>query len=166
MAFKYKLTKESELGNKKDIRRFFNLSPEMLNRMGGLVNLKAREEYVTTPANTPKSEELENIIRYSLYEEGFEDKEIDAYMEMLYIERNNNVGGEFGDTPLNEEKPKDPIQTFLNKKVQQWNAEEEKENPGYGKAKNTFKTYLKERIIKRLKESKKDMLVRASKQKP
>jgi hypothetical protein len=104
MAFKYKLVKENELGTKKDIRLFPALSPDQLDRMGGLVNLDARKEFVVTPANTPKSEELEKIIRYSLEEEGFDPEDVDNYLELLYIERNNNIGGKFGDTPLNELK--------------------------------------------------------------
>ncbi len=104
MTFKYKLVKEDKLGTLKDIRPFSGLSPEQLEMMGALVDFEARKKFVVTPANTPKSEELEKTIRYSLEEENFDPKDIDNYMEFLYIERNNNIGGEFGDTPLNELK--------------------------------------------------------------
>lgn len=118
MSFKYRLNKENELGTKKDIRRFPSLSPDMLDKIGKLVDFDARKEFVITPANTPRSEELENIIRYSLDEENFAPEDIDAYMEFLYIERNKNVGGEFSDTPLNENysKLKEAIVKYLKEK--------------------------------------------------
>ena len=153
MAFKYKLVKETEVGNSKDVR-YFTFNPEKINRMGGLVDFKARKEFVNTPANTPRSEELENIIKYSLEEEGFDLDDIENYMEFLYIERNQNLGGKWGDTPLNEKEGKeDPIQTFLDKKLAQWNAENPDYNPD---AKNTFKDKLKDKlkeaITKRIKK--------------
>jgi len=91
MAFKYRLP-----------QRQSGLTPEKLQAMGAEVDLGARKEFVTTPANTDKSEELEKIIIYSLEEAGFSPEDIDNYLEFLYIERNNNIGGEFGDIPLNE----------------------------------------------------------------
>jgi hypothetical protein len=91
MAFKYKLP-----------QRQSGLTPEKLQAMGAEVDLEARKEFVTTPANTDKSEELEKLIIYSLEETGFSPEDIDNYLEFLYIERNNNIGGEFGDVPLNE----------------------------------------------------------------
>jgi hypothetical protein len=94
MAFKYKLVKEGDLGTSKDVRRFPSLSPDTLERMGALVDFEARKKFVITPANTPESEELEKIIRYSLEEEDFDPEDIDNYMEFLYIERNNNIYGE------------------------------------------------------------------------
>jgi hypothetical protein len=91
MAFKYKLP-----------QRQSGLTPEKLQAMGAEVDLEARKEFVTTPANTDKSEELEKLIIYSLEEASFSPEDIDNYLEFLYIERNNNIGGEFGDVPLNE----------------------------------------------------------------
>lgn len=91
MAFKYKLP-----------QRQSGLTSEKLQAMGAEVDLEARKEFVTTPANTDKSEELEKLIIYSLEEAGFSPEDIDNYLEFLYIERNNNIGGEFGDVPLNE----------------------------------------------------------------
>jgi len=118
MAFKYKLIKEGDLGTSKDVRRFPSLSPDALERMGALVDFEARKKFVTTPANTPESEELEKIIRYSLEEEDFDPEDIDNYMEFLYIERNNNIGGEFGDTPLNEQDFKKRLTEIVNRVIE------------------------------------------------
>jgi hypothetical protein len=118
MAFKYKLVKEGDLGTSKDVRRFPSLSPDTLERMGALVDFEARKKFVITPANTPESEELEKIIRYSLEEEDFDPEDIDNYMEFLYIERNNNIGGEFGDTPLNEQDFKKRLTEIINRVIE------------------------------------------------
>jgi hypothetical protein len=118
MAFKYKLVKEGDLGTSKDVRRFPSLSPDTLERMGALVDFEARKKFVITPANTPESEELEKIIRYSLEEEDFDPEDIDNYMEFLYIERNNNIGGEFGDTPLNEQDFKKRLTEIVNRVIE------------------------------------------------
>jgi hypothetical protein len=167
MAFKYKLVKETEVGTTQDVRRFPVANPKTLTTMGAKVDKGAVKNFLEEPANSNRSLRLESDIINSLEVAGFDQFEIEEFMDFLYLTRNRFVGGgKYGEKPLNEEKPKDPIQTFLSKKVQQWNDEERKENPDYGKDKNTFKTDLKERIIKRLKENKKDMLVRASQQKP
>jgi len=154
MAYKYKLVKETELGTSKDIKRFPSLSPEQLERMGAVVDLDARKEFVVTPANTPRSEELENIIRYSLEEDGFAPEDIDNYMEFIYIERNNNVGGEFGDTPLNEDN-EDPLSKKMRDLLTRFKKEDEKsgERTPDSNAKNTFKDAIKEAILKRLKNN-------------
>jgi len=95
MAFKYRLPQKQS-----------GLSPEKLQAIGANVDFDARKEFITTPANTPRSEELESTIIYSLEDAGFSPEDIDNYMEFLYIERNNNIGGEFGDTPINEKYSK------------------------------------------------------------
>ncbi len=167
MAFKYKLVKETEVGTAQDVRRFPVANPKTLTTMGAKVDKGAVKNFLEEPANSNRSLRLESDIVNSLEAAGFDQFEIEEFMDFLYLTRNRFVGGgKYGEKSLNEEKPKDPIQAFLSKKVQQWNDEERKENPDYGKDKNTFKTDLKERIIKRLKENKKDMLVRASQQKP
>ncbi len=139
MAFKYKLVKEA--------------SPTDIEKAAGTVGPDVMRDVATKHLNGKDFDDLEQ----TLGQAGLEQSEIDKILNM-WAERRMFINP-------NESK-EDPIQTFLSKQTQQWNAEEEKENPEYGKAKNTYKTKLKERIIKRLKESKKDMLVRASKQKP
>jgi hypothetical protein len=139
MAFKYKLVKEA--------------SPTDIEKAAGTVGPDVMRDVATKHLNGKDFDDLEQILGQA----GLEQSEIDKILNM-WAERRMFINP-------NESK-EDPIQTFLSKQTQQWNAEEEKENPEYGKAKNTYKTKLKERIIKRLKESKKDMLVRASKQKP
>lgn len=120
-------------------------------------------------ADTVGSDVMKGIASKQLNYKDFEDLEQILGQTGIDQDKINKILDMWAERPMfmnpNESK-EDPIQTFLSKKTQQWNAEEEKENPEYGKAKNTYKTELKERIIKRLKESKKDMLVRASKQKP
>jgi len=120
-------------------------------------------------ADTVGSDVMKGIAGKQLNYKDFEDLEQILGQAGIDQDKINKILDMWAERPMfmnpNEGK-EDPIQTFLSKKTQQWNAEEEKENPEYGKAKNTYKTELKERIIKRLKESKKDMLVRASKQKP
>jgi hypothetical protein len=107
MAFKYKLPRKQS-----------GLTPEKIQTMGEEVDFDARKEFVTTPANTDKSEELENIIRYSLENADFSPDDVDNYMEFLYIERNNNIGGEFGDTPLNEQDFKKRLTEIVNRVIE------------------------------------------------
>jgi hypothetical protein len=107
MAFKYKLPRKQS-----------GLTPEKIQTMGAEVDFNARKEFVTTPANTDESEELENIIRYSLEDAGFSPDDVDNYMEFLYIERNNNIGGEFGDTPLNEQDFKKRLTEIVNRVIE------------------------------------------------
>ena len=107
MAFKYKLPRKQS-----------GLTPEKIQTMGAEVDFDARKEFVTTPANTDKSEELENIIRYSLENADFSPDDVDNYMEFLYIERNNNIGGEFGDTPLNEQDFKKRLTEIVNRVIE------------------------------------------------
>ena len=141
MAFKYKLVKETEVGSAKDVRHFPVANPKTLTTMGAKVDKGAVKDFLEEPANSNRSLRLESDIINSLEAAGFDQFEIEEFMDFLYLTRNRFVGGgKYGEKPLNEEKPKDPIQTFLNKKVQQWNDEEQKENPDYGKTKNTFKT--------------------------
>ena len=120
-------------------------------------------------ADTVGSDVMKGIAGKQLNYKDFEDLEQILGQAGIDQDKINKILDMWAERPMfmnpNEGK-EDPIQTFLSKKTQQWNAEEEKENPEYGKAKNTYKTELKEKIIKRLKESKKNMLVRASKQKP
>jgi hypothetical protein len=152
MAFKYKLVKEAEVGSSKDIRHFAVSNPQTLKQMGSAVDKGAVKDFLQEPANSTRSMRLETDIMDSLENAGFDQFEIEEFMEFLYIARNKFVGGgKYGDKPLNEEKPKDPIQAFLDKKVSQWNSE----NPDYDpNAKNTFKDEVKEAVLKHLKENK------------
>jgi len=93
MSYKYKLPPKSPA-----------ITPETLKAMGAGVDIYARKKFITTPANTEKSMNLENTIRYSLEDANFSFEDINNYIELLYIERNNNMGGEFSDTPLNEKE--------------------------------------------------------------
>jgi hypothetical protein len=96
MAYKYKLNE---------------LSSDVLSKIGTFIkdNPKVeyiRKEFVKTPANTDESEKLDFVLRGVLEKRGgFKPLEVEKYMDFLYIERNNNVGGEWGDTQLNEEEP-------------------------------------------------------------
>jgi hypothetical protein len=105
-------------------------------------------------------------------------------MDFLYTERNNNVGGEWGDTPLNELTPKagfatpkeDDFMRRASKMAQKGNNDRDKEQKKYNIAKgNTYMTpeernmtpeerrkynelkkreELKERVMSKLKEGK------------
>jgi hypothetical protein len=164
MGYKYKLPPK--------------LTPDTLQAMGAEVDLYARKKFVTTPANTEKSMNLENTIRYSLEDANFSSNDIDNYIELLYIERNNNVGGEFSDTPLNEKEEgyysekvgKDEegedilkihpgsLQTSLDAKLKSFKDEKDPEFKFDPKAKNTFKTLeelgkakLAQEVLRRLR---------------
>lgn len=128
MSYKYKLPPKSPA-----------ITPETLKAMGAGVDIYARKKFITTPANTEKSMNLENTIRYSLEDANFSFEDINNYIELLYIERNNNMGGEFSDTPLNE-KEDDPIEKAfkdIQDKDPDRDLEQEKRNKALG---NTFKT--------------------------
>lgn len=165
MAYKYKLVKE--------------LGPNTLSKIGTFVKDNPKVEYirkkfVKVPANTDESEKLDFVLRGTLEKRGgFTPSDIEEYMDFLYTERNNNVGGEWGDTPLNEkeegyytgvgkdEKGKDKIivhpgslQTSLNAKLQQFKDEDNPEFKFDPKAKNTFKEAIKEKVMAKLKRKK------------
>jgi hypothetical protein len=113
------------------------------------------KNFLQEPANSTRSMSLETDIIHSLENAEFDQAEIEEFMDFIYIARNRFVGGgKYGEKPLNEEKPKDVVQTFLDKKISQWNDEERKKNPEYGKDKNAFKNEIKEAVLKHLKENK------------
>jgi hypothetical protein len=158
MAFKYKLVKEIELGSPQDIRHFAVSNPKTLAAMGSKVDKGAVKDFLKEPTNSTRSLRLESDIINSLEVAGFDQFEIEEFMNFLYLTRNKFMGGgKYNDKPLNEEKPKDPVQTFLDKKLAQWNSE----NPNYDpNIKNTFKdpntkNTLKEKIISAIKKRKK-----------
>ena len=116
MAYKYKLAKsikEDKLGSAQDLSNV-GLTPEEFDFLGQNVDFEARKKYVTTPANTPKSQELKDIIYYSLEDAGFDLDQIRKYMKFLNIERSRNVGGKNGNTPLNEKDEDDSMKTASN----------------------------------------------------
>ena len=117
MAYKYKLAKsikEDKLGSAQDLSNV-GLTPEEFNFLGQNVDFEARKKYVTTPAaNTSKSQELKDIIYYSLEDAGFNLDQIKKYMKFLNIERSRNVGGKNGNTPLNEKDEDDSMKTASN----------------------------------------------------
>jgi len=153
MAFKYKLVKENEVGSAKDVRHFPVANPKTLAAMGATVDKGAIKDFLKEPANSTRSLRLESDIINSLEIAGFDQFEIEEFMDFIYQTRNRFIGGgKYADKPLNEEKPKDPIQTFLDKKLAQWNSED----PDYdSNAENTtLKEKIKEAVITRLKENK------------
>jgi hypothetical protein len=177
MAYRYKLVKE--------------LGPNTLSKIGKFVtdNPKVeyiRKEFVKVPANTDESERLDFVLRGTLEKRGgFTPSDIEEYMDFLYTERNNNVGGEWGDTPLNELTPKagfatpkeDDFMRRASKMAQKGNNDRNKEQEEYNIAKgNTYMTpeernmtpeerreynelkkreELKERVMAKLKNRKK-----------
>jgi len=168
MAYKYKLAKpieEDKLGSAQDLSNV-GLTPEEFDFLGQNVDFEARKKYVTTPANTSKSQELKDIIYYSLEDAGFDLDQIRKYMKFLNIERSRNVGGKGGNTPLNELTPKagfatpkqDPFKTAM-EKIQK-KVEDQLRKSGYSlpnieKIKNIFKSEeLKEMVMTKLKEGK------------
>jgi hypothetical protein len=176
MAYQYKLVKE--------------LGPNTLSKIGKFVtdNPKVeyiRKEFVKVPANTDESERLDFVLRGTLEKRGgFTPSDIEEYMDFLYTERNNNVGGEWGDTPLNELTPKagfatpkeDDFMGIASKMAQKGNndrnTKQEKSNRKLGNTPMTdkernmtpeeYREYrerekleeLKERVISKLKEGK------------
>ena len=145
MAYKYQLVKE--------------LGPDTLSKIGKFVtdNPKVeyiRKEFVKVPANTDESEKLDFVLRGTLEKRGgFTPLDIEEYMDFLYTERNNNVGGEWGDTPLNEEEPlKGKFADLLARfKKEDEEMGEPKSDPNI---KNTFKQAVKEMVMSKLKEGK------------
>ncbi len=145
MAYKYKLVKE--------------LGPNTLSKIGTFIkdNPKVeyiRKEFVKVPTNTDESEKLDFVLRGVLEKRGgFTPSDIEEYMDFLYTERNNNVGGEWGDTPLNEEEPlKGKFADLLARfKKEDEEMGEPKPDPN---AKNTFKQAVKEMVMAKLKEGK------------
>jgi hypothetical protein len=158
MAYRYKLVKE--------------LGPNTLSKIGKFVtdNPKVeyiRKEFVKVPANTDESERLDFVLRGTLEKRGdFTPSDIEEYMDFLYTERNNNVGGEWGDTPLNELTPKagfatpkeDPFKTAI-KRIQD-KVEAQLKKSGYSlpdvkNIRNIFKDEeIKEAVMSKLKEGK------------
>ena len=131
MSYKYKLPPKSPA-----------ITPETLKAMGAGVDIYARKKFITTPANTEKSMNLENTIRYSLEDANFSFEDINNYIELLYIERNNNMGGEFSDTPLNEKEEDDFMKTasdMAQKGNLDYNEKQEKSNRKLGNTPMTDK---------------------------
>ena len=162
MGYKYKLPPKSPA-----------ITPDTLQAMGAEVDFYARKKFVTTPANTEKSMNLENTIRYSLEDANFPPADIDNYIELLYIERNNNMGGEMGDVPLNEKEEgyyaekvgKDKktgkdilkikpgsLQTALDNRLQKFKDENDPKFKSDPNAKNTYKTQAEQGKVNLTKE--------------
>jgi hypothetical protein len=144
MAYKYKLNE---------------LSSDVLSKIGTFIkdNPKVeyiRKEFVQTPANTDESEKLDFVLQGTLEKRGgFTPLDIEKYMDFLYTERNNNVGGEGGDTPINEV---DPLEDKFADLLARFKKEDEEmgEPKSDSNAKNTFKQTVKEMVMTKLKEGK------------
>ena len=124
-----------------------------------------RQIFTLVPANNEETEILDIGIRDLLLDDGgFSEDEVEEYMDFLYTERNRNIGGEWGDTPLNELTPKAGFTTVTNeplvkvfKDLLDRFDEEAKEmgDPTRDpKAKNTFKDAIKEKVMAKLKSKK------------
>lgn len=140
MAFKYKLKE---------------VTPGDIEKAAGTVGPDVMKGVEAKHLNYKDFEDLEQILGQA----GIEQDKINKILDM-WAERPMFVNP-------NEGK-QDPLDASMQKLLARFKKEDEEsgENIPDPNAKNTFKTDLKERIIKRLKENKKDMLVRASRQKP
>jgi hypothetical protein len=161
MAFKYKLVKETEIGSTKDVRSFPVANPKTLADMGAKVDKETFRDFLKEPANSSRSIRLEADIINSLEMVGFDQFEIEEFMDFIYLTRNRFMGGgKYGEKPLNEKEEgyyKDPKTGKLTQGSFEkgWKAlinrikdEEGNINPD---AKNT----LKEMIVAELKKRKK-----------
>jgi len=125
MAFKYKLVNE--------------VSPTDIEKAAGTVGPDVMKGIADKQLNHQDFEDLKQILGQA----GIEQDKINTILDM-WGERTMFVNP-------NESK-EDPIQTFLSKKVQQWNAEDPNYDPSI---KNTFnKDEIKEAVLKYLKENK------------
>jgi hypothetical protein len=121
MAFKYKLKE---------------VTPTDIEKAADTVGPDVMKRVASKQLNYKTFKDLEQILGQAGIEQGKIDKILDMWAERpLFV--NPNEGKE------------EPIQTFLDKKLAQWNAE----NPDYDpNAKNTFKDKIKEVIAKRIKK--------------
>jgi len=124
MAFKYKLVKEA--------------SPTDIEKAAGTVGPDVMRDVATKHLNGKDFDDLEQ----TLGQAGLEQSEIDKILNM-WAERRMFINP-------NESK-EDPIQTFLSKQTQQWNAEDPNYNPN---VQNTYKDKIKEAVISRIMENK------------
>jgi hypothetical protein len=161
MAFKYKLVKETELGSPQDIRHFSVANPKTLAAMGSKVDRGAIKDFLKEPANSTRSLRLESDIINSLEIAGFDQFEIEEFMDFIYITRNRFVGGgKYGEKPLNEKEEgyyKDPKtgETQKGSFEKSWKSLIDKIKDEEGNINSDAKNTLKERIISTLKKQKK-----------
>lgn len=140
MAFKYKLKE---------------VTPGDIERAADTVGSNVMKGIAGKQLNYKDFEDLEQILGQAGIDQDKINKILDMWAERPMF-MNPNEG------------KRDPLDVKMQDLLARFKKEDEEsgENIPDPNVKNTFKTELKERIIKRLKESKKDMLVRASKQKP
>ena len=161
MAFKYKLVKETELGSPQDIRHFSVANPKTLAAMGSKVDKGAIKDFLREPANSTRSIRLESDIINSLVVAGFDQLEIEEFMDFLYLTRNRFVGGgKYGEKPLNEKEEgyyKDPKtgKTQKGSFEKSWKSLIDKIKDEEGNINPNIKNTLKEIIVSKLKKLKK-----------
>jgi hypothetical protein len=161
MAFKYKLVKETELGSPQDIRHFSVANPKTLAAMGSKVDKGAIKDFLREPANSTRSIRLESDIINSLVVAGFDQLEIEEFMDFLYLTRNRFVGGgKYGEKSLNEKEEgyyKDPKtgKTQKGSFEKSWKSLIDKIKDEEGNINPNIKNTLKEIIVSKLKKLKK-----------
>jgi hypothetical protein len=124
MAFKYKLVNE--------------VSPTDIEKAAGTVGPDVMKGVAGKQLNYQDFEDLEQILGQAGIEQDKINKILDMWAERPMF-MNPNEGKE------------DPIQTFLSKQTQQWNAEDPNYDPN---VKNTYKDKIKEAVISRIMENK------------
>lgn len=124
MAFKYKLVNE--------------VSPTDIEKAAGTVGPDVMKGVAGKQLNYQDFEDLEQILGQTGIEQDKINKILDMWAERPMF-MNPNEGKE------------DPIQTFLSKQTQQWNAEDPNYDPN---AQNTYKDKIKEAVISRIMENK------------
>ena len=160
MAFKYKLVKETEAGSAEDVRHFPVANPKTLAAMGAKVDKGAVKDFIKEPANSSRSSQLESNIIDSLEIAGFDQFEIEEFMDFIYLTRNRFVGGgKYGEKPLNEKEEgyyKDPKtgETQKGSFEKAWKSLIDKIKDEEGNINPDAKNTLKERIVTELKKRK------------
>lgn len=124
MAFKYKLVNE--------------VSPIDIEKAAGTVGPDVMKGVAGKQLNYQDFEDLEQILGQAGIEQDKINKILDMWAERPMF-MNPNEGKE------------DPIQTFLSKQTQQWNAEDPNYDPN---VQNTYKDKIKEAVISRIIENK------------
>jgi len=161
MAFKYKLVKETEAGSAKDVRQFPVANPKTLAAMGAKVDRGAVKDFLKEPANSTRSLRLESDIINSLETAGFDQFEIEEFMDFIYLARNRFVGGgKYGEKPLNEKEEgyyKDPKTGEAQKGSfeKAWKSLIDKIKDEEGNINPDAKNTLKEMIVANIKKRKK-----------
>jgi hypothetical protein len=160
MAYKYKLIKELGSNTIEDIGNFIR---SIKIQPGNIPFEAIRKLFVEVPvANT--TDELETLdfgIRDVLINDGgFDEQDVEEYMNFLYTERSRNVGG--GGVPINEkeeEKEKKGFMDIASKMAQDTDSDRDKEQEKRNRDKgNTFKNIetegrknLAKEVLSRLK---------------